>query len=144
MTTTIFKFDIATSNAAAELGISVWIDNDCVLQIDHVKQSQTFSHTLSDEEGEHKLRITMSGKSPDHTQIDEQGNIVQDAMLNISGISIDNIDVSQLFYTHARYTHNFNGSQPEIEDQFFGNMGCNGSVNFSFSTPIYLWLLENM
>jgi hypothetical protein len=144
MTTTIFKFDIATSDAAAELGISVWIDNDCVLQIDHVKQPQTFSHTLGDEEGEHKLRITMSGKSPDHTQIDAQGNIVQDAMLNISGISIDNIDVSQLFYTHARYTHNFNGSRPEIEDQFFGDLGCNGSVNFSFSTPIYLWLLENM
>ena len=44
----------------------------------------------------------------------------------------------------AVYTHDFNGTQPEIEDTFFGEMGCNGTVSLRFTTPIYLWLLENM
>jgi hypothetical protein len=144
MTTTTFKFDISTSDASAALGVAVWIDNECVFQTDHLNQLHNFAHTMSDEDATHQLRIVMSGKTDDHTKVDEHGNIVQDAMLNISNITIDNIDVSQVFYTHARYTHNFNGHQPEIEDEFFGDMGCNGSVNFAFATPIYLWLLENM
>ena len=37
-----------------------------------------------------------------------------------------------------------NGTQPEIADNFFGIAGCNGTISFRFSTPIYLWLLENM
>jgi hypothetical protein len=54
------------------------------------------------------------------------------------------LDVNQLFLDKCVYTHNFNGTRPEITDTFFGIAGCNGTISFSFSTPIYLWLLENM
>jgi hypothetical protein len=44
----------------------------------------------------------------------------------------------------AVYTHDFNGTQQEIQDEFYSEMGCNGTVSLKFSTPIYLWLLEHM
>jgi hypothetical protein len=86
----------------------------------------------------------MLGKTTDHTRVDEAGNIVKDATLQISNVVIDDLDVNQLFLDKCVYTHNFNGTRPEITDTFFGIAGCNGTISFSFSTPIYLWLLENM
>jgi hypothetical protein len=65
-------------------------------------------------------------------------------MLTISNISIDDIDIDQLLIEKAEYTHDFNGSQDTITDKFYGDMGCNGTVTFEFTTPFYLWLLENM
>jgi hypothetical protein len=44
----------------------------------------------------------------------------------------------------AVYTHDFNGSQPPVDDKFFGDLGCNGTVSLKFTAPTYLWLLENM
>ena len=86
----------------------------------------------------------MFGKTPAHTVVDEQGNIVSDAMINISKISVDDIDITQVVHELSVYQHDFNGSQPVIEDKFYGDMGCNGTVRLNFTTPIYLWLLENM
>ena len=76
--------------------------------------------------------------------IDSEGQITKDAMISISNISIDGIPMDQVITEVARYHHNFNGTQPEIQDKFYGNMGCNGQLKLKFTTPIYLWLLENM
>jgi hypothetical protein len=81
---------------------------------------------------------------PEHTKIDEQGNIISDATLQISNVSIDELDVDQLFLEKCVYTHDFNGTQPKIEDTFHGIAGCNGTISLKFNTPVYLWLLENM
>jgi hypothetical protein len=103
-----------------------------------------FAHELSDDDGKHELRIVLQGKLPEHTKIDEQGNIIGDATLQISNVTIDELDVEKLFQSHSTYTHNFNGTQSEIVDTFHGIAGCNGTISFEFSTPVYLWLLENM
>jgi len=44
----------------------------------------------------------------------------------------------------AQYQHDFNGTGNPTIDKFYGEMGCNGTVSLKFTTPIYLWLLENM
>jgi hypothetical protein len=49
-----------------------------------------------------------------------------------------------LFSEKCVYTHNFNDTQPEIQDTFHGIAGCNGTISLQFNTPVYLWLLENM
>jgi hypothetical protein len=103
-----------------------------------------FEHELSDDDGEHELRIVLQGKLPEHTKIDEQGNIISDATLQISNVTIDDLDVNTVFQSNSVYTHDFNGTQPEIKDTFHGIAGCNGTISFEFSTPVYLWLLENM
>jgi hypothetical protein len=109
-----------------------------------VTQKIAFAHAMSDDDGEHQLRVVMSGKTAEHTQINQAGDITKDATLKISAVTIDGIDVNQLFLDRCVYTHDFNGTQPKIKDTFHGVAGCNGTIAFEFTTPIYLWLLENM
>jgi hypothetical protein len=90
------------------------------------------------------VEIEMSGKLPEHTAIDDQGNIVEDCTIEISEFSLDEIALVHLFTDNCKYTHDFNGSQAPVVDKFFGNMGCNGIVKFEFSAPLYIWMLENM
>lgn len=144
METVKISFDVETSDAACPLGIEVWLNDALLLQNNHVQEKISFSHDVNDDDGEHELRIVMTGKTIDHTKVDQEGNIIKDATLQISNVIIDNLDVNQLFLDQCVYTHNFNNTQPEIADSFHGIAGCNGTISFKFSAPIYLWLLENM
>jgi hypothetical protein len=142
----IVKFScvVAPSDTATPLGCEIWIDDTCVFALDHVNSPTFVAHEFSDADGEHTLRIRLKNKLPEHTQIDDQDNIVSDALLSVTEILFDEIDCTQIVQELAVYRHSLNGTGPEIEDQFFGDMGCNGTVELKFTTPMYLWLLENM
>ena len=142
--TSTISFDINTSDSTAKIGVAVWINDTCVYQTDHLTEPQHVNCEVTDDDGDRELRIMISGKTLDHTLVDKTGNIIKDVVVNISNITIDEIDVGQLFNEKCVYTHDFNGTQPEIEDTFYGVAGCNGTISLKFSTPIYLWLLENM
>ena len=139
-----FSCVVAPSDTAVPLGCEIWIDDVCVFDQNHVTEPTAVVHEFSIADGEHALRITLKNKLPEHTQLDDQGNIVSDAMLGVTEISFVEIDCTQTVHDMAVYRHNFNGTAPAIEDGFFGDMGCNGTVELKFTTPLYLWLLENM
>ena len=142
-TTTITGF-IDSSDKKITIGTEVWIDDICVVNVEHVDRIVHFSHVLEEDNAEHELRIVMKHKTPDHTELDNAGNIIRDAMLSISDIKFDEIALGQVLLNKAVYTHDFNGSQPPVDDKFFGDLGCNGTVSLKFTAPTYLWLLENM
>jgi hypothetical protein len=114
---------------------------DQILSCQEIKVQHTFP-TVDEEK--YTVEIEMSGKLPEHTVIDNQGNIVEDRMIEISAFSLDEIALVYLFTDNCKYAHDFNGSQTAIVDKFFGNMGCNGIVKFEFSAPLHIWMLENM
>jgi hypothetical protein len=144
MNTVKFSCVIAPSTTAVALGGEIWIDDTCVFDQDHVSEPVRVEHEFSDDDGEHSLRIKLKNKLPEHTRVDDQGNILEDALLSVTEIAFDEIDCTQIVSEQAVYRHNLNGTGPEIEDQFFADMGCNGTVELKFTTPVYLWLLENM
>ena len=144
METVRISFDVETSDAECPIGMEIWLDDAVLLTNNHVQEKISFSHDISDDDGEHELRVIITGKTSDHTIVDEAGNIIKDATLQISNVVIDELDVNQLFLDKCVYTHDFNGTQAEIQDTFHGIAGCNGTISLKFSTPIYLWLLENM
>jgi len=90
------------------------------------------------------LSIEISGKEPQHTKLNDQGEIVDDLVANIQGFKLDNIELGYVFFEKCQYHHDFNGTGDAIVDTFWGMMGCNGRVEFQFSSPVYLWLLESM
>jgi len=139
-----FSVNISTTDPSVELGIRVHLDGTVVHENVHVKESYNFSHDISDDDGEHELAFELFGKDPKHTKVDDVGNIVEDAMLTITDIEFDEINVTESFTANSTYHHDFNGTQSPIVDKFFSNLGCNGTVNLKFTTPIYLWLLEHM
>lgn len=135
---------VTPSDCGAAIGAEVWVDQHCVINCEHVDSAILFEHTLDDTDGEHELRIVMKHKQAAHTRLDDQGNITQDAVLTVSDLEFDSIDIMQITTDRAEYCHDFNGSQPAGKHRFYGDMGCNGTVSLKFTTPVYLWLLENM
>jgi hypothetical protein len=137
-------FDLTSSDYTSALGFEVVLDNVSLLSIDHVNNLTPVSLEILDDDGEHEFKFVMKNKTPEHTVIDDNGNITKDAMLSIANIAFDDIKLGQVFVDQSVYHHSFNGSQAPVEDKFYGDMGCNGHVSLRFTTPIYLWLLENM
>jgi hypothetical protein len=140
------KFNCVVSNTdfSVPLGIEIWIDEHKFFDQDHIDRSYPVEHEISDDDGEHELRFVLKNKQLDHTQVDAAGNIIKDATAIVNGIEFDGIDCDYLTTVLAQYQHDFNGTGEPTTDGFYGALGCNGTVTLKFSTPIYIWLLENM
>jgi hypothetical protein len=144
MTTAKISFDIAPSDPACPLGVEVWIDQQQIFSTEHLADTVNVSHDIDEDDAEHELRVILKNKLPEHTTVDTDGNITRDAVITVDKFELEEIDVNQIVQEQAVYHHNFNGSAAETQSKFFGSMGCNGTMSLKFSTPIYLWLLENM
>ena len=140
-----FKFELASTDYNIPLGFRVLVDGTEQWATQHIKQPETVSIEIpdSDEEILHELKLELSGKELDHTTIDDQGQIVSDVLVTVSNITLDDIRIDYPVYCNSEYYHDFNGTQAETTDKFYGTLGCNGSVIFKFSTPIFLWLLDH-
>jgi len=134
---------VDTTSPQAELVLSIVLD-DAVVFEQTITEPTKFYHTLSDADAEHELKFILSNKLPKHTQIDEQGNILADACIVIKDLEFDALELGQIVPEITVYTHDFNGTGQSIQEKFYSHMGCNGTVSLKFTTPIYLWLLENM
>ena len=146
METITVKFDLSTSNYAASpdaLSFSAVYQNRVLADIASVEGKQTIKFELELEDGDQELQFIMKNKTVEHTQVDDNGNIIADLFLTITDMQIDNIDLDLNFHNNCVYQHDFNGTQDPIEDSFHGTMGCNGTVTFKFAIPFYIWLLEN-
>ena len=134
-----------TTDAAAPLGFEAWLDQTKFFDTEHVQESQTVVTEMPDNDGDHELRLVMKNKLPEHTQVDADGNIVGDARLVITDLTFDDIPLGYIVTEKSQYFHDRNStSESPIAEKFHGEMGCNGTVSLKFSTPMYLWLLENM
>jgi hypothetical protein len=105
-------------------------------------------------EGSHLLEVAFLNKEPGDTQVvDYDRNdpsvytIVRDLTLSVESISVDEIDLGNLRFTHSRYVLD----KPEIvgRDTFTEftqccNFGFNGRYQIEFNSPFYMWLLETM
>jgi len=110
-----------------------------------------FEHEF--EEGKsYSLIIDRLGKGKNQTIVENE-KIIKDQLLHIKSIEIDEIDIGALVYEGV-YKPNY----PEpwaIQQAEAGNklpetlknvtkMGHNGTWTFTFSSPFYMWLLENL
>jgi len=128
-----------------DLHLSLILDGQEIQCLEPSAEDQKISVQINDDvELEHCLSLVMSGKHMDHTKIDEQGQILEDRVIEITDVRIDDIELGYVFTQTAKYTHDHNSTSTETTDSFYGIMGCNGRVDFRFNTPVYLWLLENM
>jgi len=135
---------ISSLDPTAAVGLEIWLDDTQIYNTEHVIDPVNCTHGFADTDGEHQLRFVMKNKTQAHTTIDQEGNILSDCRLCIEKLSFDEIEVGQIFIEQAVYEHDFNGTADTIQDKFFGEMGCNGTLTLAFTTPVYLWLLENM
>jgi len=95
---------------------------------------------------DHQLTFTLYDKNKYDTVI-KDGVIQKDTLIKISNIELEEIDLmsilslkKDLFY----YEHNNNGSTELERYTLYDTLGCNGTATINFSTPCYVWLLENL
>lgn len=135
---------LESTDYAVPLGAEVWIDSTCLFDTAHLTSSTLIEHDLDEAEADHELRIILKNKKPDHTQIDDQGRIIKDALMRVSDVKFDQILLDQILIRNSEYIHDLNGKTGTQIDRLYGHMGCNGTVFLRFRTPVYVWLLEHM
>ena len=135
---------ISITDPDSKIWLEIWLDSTKIYNSEHVSAPVNFVYDFEDVEADHQLRFVMKNKTLDHTKVDANGDIVKDCCICIDHLSFDEIELGQIFIDQAVYEHDFNGTADAVRDKFYGQMGCNGTVSLAFTTPIYLWLLENM
>jgi len=110
-----------------------------------------FEHEL--EEGKsYNLIIDRLGKSKNQTIV-EDGKVVKDQLLHIKSIDIDEISIGSLVYEGVykpEYPKLWATQQAKAGNKLpetlknVTEMGYNGTWTFTFTSPFYMWLLENL
>lgn len=136
-------FDINATSPAANLKLEVFLNSTQVFS-KIIQGLEAFETTVPEADAENELCIVLSGKLPEHTQLDSNGNIVADALITIKNIQFDGVDCSEIVSNVGSYQHDFNGTGELTDSKFYNSLGCNGVLTIKFTTPIYLWLLEHM
>jgi hypothetical protein len=111
-----------------------------------------FEHELA-EGSDYHLVIKRSAKGKNQTVVNDKGDILKDQLLHIKRIEIDEIDIGALVY-EGTYTPDYpepwatqqRESGVELPESFKNvtKIGHNGVWQFTFQSPFYMWLLENL
>ena len=145
MNASTLEFDIVPSNVQQPLGAEVWFNDQCLLDQDQVIGTVHVKHEFGDDpEQRYVVKIVLKNKTAQHTQVNEKLEIVSDSVLEVKNFRLDDIDIDQIVRNRATYSHSFNSDSAKSDHKFYNTLGCNGTVEFEFSSPIYIWLLENM
>jgi len=127
------------------INLQILLDN-AVMFKSSISSKKKISFLFDDEKNNHReIKFLISGKDNSYVMLDNTGNIINSAELLITNISFNDTDITDIItISPLEYKHNYNGNGETVTGKFYNTAGCNGEITLNFSTPIYLWLLENM
>jgi hypothetical protein len=133
----------AKSNKNSGLRLDFRFNDQLIESVVLTDQPQLFRHEFDDATADHKFEIVLSNKRAEQTKVDQHGQIIEDVLAEVYDVKINEIEIGQVFCEQSLYFHDSNGYSKPVVEQFFRQLGCNGTVKFEFSTPGYAWLMEN-
>lgn len=122
----------------------IYINDSCMFD-DAVAAEQPIDLSVELPEGKHKLIVELYNKDKYQTVLQDD-KIVKDQLLNIDSVSFDDIDIGYLSHKLSKYypdQNYYSNSAPLLVNNCV-NLGYNGRWELEFTTPIYIWLLENI
>ena len=125
---------------------SIWLDDHQVVASEITSTAQQeFKFERTIDEGLHTLKIRLENKTNQDTVV-ENGEVVKDMLLNIDDIMIDDISLGNLLWS-AEYLldhpQEYRGQTITKLDNCV-NLGWNGTYVLKFTSPFYIWLLEQL
>ena len=139
------NLEFSASSDCADIRIEIYLNNKKIFESTAQQQLQQVLCNIDEDPADHELTLIMSGKNRNHTVVNHAGEITSDVYFTIDQLEFEELDMREVFCLGKEcYTHSFNSDRPEFLDEFYGIIGCNGTVKINFSTPIYLWLLDYM
>jgi hypothetical protein len=125
---------------------SIWLDDHLIVASEIASLAQQeikFERTI--DEGAHTLKIRLENKNNSDTVL-ENSEVIKDMLLNIDDIMIDDISLGNLLWS-AEYIldhpHEYKGQTVTKLDNCV-NLGWNGTYILKFTSPFYIWLLEQL
>ena len=94
---------------------------------------------------ENVLSIEYCNKDPDNDVIFDETSIIKDKRVVITGIKINDIDID-FFAFNEDETFKYESTDGTVEEFGFyaTKLSWNGRTTLKFTTPLYIWLLENL
>jgi len=130
------------SNFSVELENNVIVPVKFQLEFDGIlvdektvnQKNITLTHDF-DDDGEitHLFKLIMIGK---------KGNDdINEFFATVHRVCLDYVDITDFYSTVGLpYWHDGNGYQSLKQDRLHRTIGCDGSIEFYFSSPVYKWL----
>ena len=152
-----FKIGLSKSSGKKQPKFRILVNNTefvCAELSSDAHTIEYFEFDASVDDGECSLVVEFLNKSLHDTVLDVHGNMIEDLLLNIESVEIDEIDLGFLIWTSSDYYPNYPRSYlnkmlalgNELPDTVKNcvNLGWNGRWKLSFTSPFYIWLLENI
>ena len=146
METVNIKFTLEPEwfNNAPKIKVAI---NDQILLDVELGTKLDYEQTVElEDDSNHQLTFTLYNKTKYDTVV-KDGVIEKDTLIKISNIELEDIDLTsmlslnkELFY----YEHDNNGTTQLEKHTLYDTLGCNGTATINFTTPFYIWLLENL
>lgn len=152
-----FKIGLSSSSSKKNPKFKIYVNNTEFVSAELLGPALTtqyfeFDAAISD--GDCTVEIEFLNKSTQDTLLDIHGNIIEDLLLNIESIEIDEIDLGFLLWTASDYYPKYpkvyydkmleSGAQLPTTITNCVNLGWNGRWTLKFTSPFYIWLLENI
>jgi hypothetical protein len=160
------QLKLETINFKIELFGTGWDDvyPECIVSVNDIEKwrGNVVENTLLDidvdieDDSENQISIKYINRDIGHDVIrDAQGTIIKNKQIEISSISVDDIELDYyniLFslgctnYTDIHYYENFKLDPDKFPLVQYENtiLGAEGTWSLSFTSPVYIWLLENI
>jgi hypothetical protein len=104
-----------------------------------VNEPVSIKHELDLTEGDHVIEVILINKEGRRDTIMQDGRIIKDMLLTVDSVLLDDIDLGYLISTKSSYD-----TDEGVNHEHMTTLGWNGSWKLSFSSPVYMWLLENL
>lgn len=137
----LIKFDVIGSGP---LKIMIKFDNQIIFD-QHVGDQNgivTVNQNFLNLPKTHELIIDIDGKTHDMTVMDENNNIISDTVFRIQQVSLNHIDIGEMFYLNAQYQHTHNGYSDPVTQPPSDISGFNGQIKWNFFSPVHRWLYQ--
>ena len=132
-------FSIAIDDTVVVAHQTIQADSDVVEYFE-------FDHDADD--GPHVIKIAFENKAPgDTVENADKTGIISDLLLNVVSIAIDDIELGHLCYTMSKYHVNtpvIQDGKPVSTITNCINLGWNGEWQLEYTSPFYIWMLENV
>lgn len=140
------ELDFSANENCEDIVLEIYLDQDKIFHSVAQTTQQTVVYDFDEDDAKHEFKLVMTGKNSKHTIVGADGVIVKDIFFKIDRLEFEELDMWDIFCLGRRsiHRHSFNSTQPEFNDEFYGTIGCNGTVTMPFETPIYLWLSKNL
>jgi hypothetical protein len=134
-------FEIIHTNPKNSLGLEIWVDQQQLVDYPNFNTNLEFYHKFKDNCHLHQLKIILKNKTPLHTIVDSNNQIISDTAIQIQNFKLNGILMLKTFFSRATYQSKELGIVPLIN--CFGYMGFNGQVTFDFTSPVDTWAVNN-